>query len=559
MKNQIIAFMVVLFLMALSFHCARRGSPNGGPKDTLPPILVIAKPAYRSVNFRAKKIVLKFNEYVKFQNLNKELVISPPMKKAPIIEPMAAPTKKVYIEILDKLRPNTTYVFNFGNSLQDNNEGNKFPQFKYVFSTGKTIDSFAIKGIVIHAIKKAPVKNIMVGLYPYDKNFKDSIVYKKQPLYISNTLDSIAFNLDYLRAGKYKIIAINDKNGNYKYEPKREEIGFYEKIVEIPKDTFIKLKIFKEIPEFQIIRPLENKQGKIFFGYKGKWQKNTQIKIVGKTPKNFKSIFTKSPQKDTLIFWHNIKNKRFGRKKTLSFQVKYKKIDTIFKVLLRTTKKDSLILKTSLNGNTLHPRDSFAILSNIPMVKADKNLISVFDKDTLEVNFKTLWNKDKTALQIKFERKNDDLYYVQFLPKALKDFFGATNDTLKYRFSTLNPEKYSTIELKFKNIQKYPILVKLLDTSGKIIENKTLQKPQTLVFKDLSPSSYFVRIIFDTNKNGIWDTGNYLKQRPPEKIINFLKALKLRANWTLNETFDVNAPQIPKPKKAARDNLDEIE
>ena len=558
MKKQGIAFIVVSFCMVLSFNCARRGSPSGGPKDTLPPIMVIAKPVYRATNFRAKRIVLKFNEYIKFQNLNKELVISPPMKKMPIIDPVASPTKKVFIKILDKLRPNTTYVLNFGNSLQDNNEGNKLPQFKYVFSTGKTIDSFAVRGIVTHAIKKTPVKNISVGLYPYDEKFQDSVVYKKQPLYVSNTLDSIAFDLNYLRAGKYKIIAINDKNGNNKYEPKREEIGFYQGIVEVPKDTFIKLKIFKEIPKFKMIRPLENMQGKIFFGYKGKWQKDTEIKVVSKTPKGFRGMFMHDKQKDTLVFWHNIKNKRVGRRKSLSFRVKTKDLDTVYKVLLRTTKKDSLMLKTSFNGRTMNPRDSFAILSNIPMIQADTNRISVFDKDTLEVPFQTIWNKDKTALQIQFQRKIKNVYYVQFLPKAIKDFFGATNDTLKYQFRTLDPEKYGSIELDFKNIKKYPVLVRLLGGGGAIVAKQIMRKPQKIVFKDLSPGDYFVRIIFDTNKNGLWDTGDYLKQRQPERIINFLKNLKLRANWTLSETFDVDEPQIPKPKKPTED-LEEIE
>ena len=554
MKRRLITLICVLFALSLSLNCARRGSPNGGPKDSLPPIMVKAKPVYQATNFKAKRIVLQFDEYVKFKNLNKELVISPPMKKKPIIEPMGTATKKVFIKILDRLKRNTTYVLNFGNSLIDNNEGNKFPQFKYVFSTGKTIDSFALKGIVKHAIKKQPAKNIMVGLYPYNKKFKNSIIYKRTPLYVANTLDSIVFHLTHLRAGKYKLIAVNDKNGNNKYEPKTEEIGFYQRMIEIPKDTFVTLKIFKEIPDFKMMKPLENKQGKIFFRYKGKWKKDLTIQVVSEKPKGFKSFFTQRKNKDTLTFWHNIKNKRVGRRKSISFRVKGKAIDTVYKVPLRTTKKDSLVLKTSV-GATLHPKDSFAILSNIPMMVLNKDFISVFDKDTLEVDFQTLWNKNRMALQIKFQRKINNRYYIQLLPKALEDFFGTTNDTLKYVVNTLDPEKYGSIELSFQKVTTYPVIVNLIDGSGKIIRKKSIAKPAKVIFDQLVPNTYFARIVFDNNKNGLWDTGSYLKNRQPEKIINFIKPMKLRANWTLNEVFDVSVPQIPKPK--SRPNPDE--
>ena len=150
LKNTIKYFSLLFILLTLG--CAKRGTITGGKKDTIAPVLKASYPKNFSSNFKGKEIKLVFDEYVKLKNVNKQLIISPPMKNQPDILPQNA-SKILTIKLKDTLKPNTTYSFNFGQSIQDNNEGNAFSQFKYVFSTGSYIDSLAIRVKVKDALE----------------------------------------------------------------------------------------------------------------------------------------------------------------------------------------------------------------------------------------------------------------------------------------------------------------------------------------------------------------------------------------------------------------------
>ena len=155
MNQRVSKLLLLLFLSLFITNCAKRGRPTGGKKDSIPPLLVSAEPDHKSINFKAKKVRIDFDEYVKLKDINKQLVISPPLKNAPIITPVGTASKFLNIKILDTLRENTTYTFNFGNSIVDNNEENKLEHFKYVVSTGTYIDSLKFKELLkMHLIKK---------------------------------------------------------------------------------------------------------------------------------------------------------------------------------------------------------------------------------------------------------------------------------------------------------------------------------------------------------------------------------------------------------------------
>ena len=220
--------LILFILLALSVaNCAKRGTITGGLKDTIAPVLKMSFPKNFSTNFKGNEIKLVFDENINLKNLNKQLIISPPMKQEPIITPTNA-SKFINIKIKDTLQPNTTYSFNFGQSIADNNEGNPFNQFKYVFSTGDFIDSLAIGGKIKDAYDKDAESFVSVMLYEVTSNFKDSIVYKETPRYVTNTLDSLkTFKLENLKAGKYLLVAMKDKNNNNKFNPKEDKIIHY--------------------------------------------------------------------------------------------------------------------------------------------------------------------------------------------------------------------------------------------------------------------------------------------------------------------------------------------
>ena len=144
----------LLVIVLLTSNCARKGIPNGGKKDSIAPLMVTANPPHKTIHFKSEKIKIYFDEYITLKDVNEQLVISPPLKYIPTITPQGSPSKYISIKITDTLKENTTYIFNFGNSVQDNNEGNKLERFKYVFSTGDYIDSLTTKGWVKDAFKK---------------------------------------------------------------------------------------------------------------------------------------------------------------------------------------------------------------------------------------------------------------------------------------------------------------------------------------------------------------------------------------------------------------------
>ena len=173
-------------------QCARRGSPSGGPIDETPPKVVRLEPNQKTLNFNSDRIRIYFDEYIKLNELRDQLVVSPPLEQSKyLISPQGLPAKYLQIEFTDSLPSNTTYTFNFGQSIVDNNEGNVLPFYKYIFSTGNSLDSLSISGQINDAIKRNPDSFVSVMLYPYDSVFTDSIIFKDKPIYYTNTLDSL--------------------------------------------------------------------------------------------------------------------------------------------------------------------------------------------------------------------------------------------------------------------------------------------------------------------------------------------------------------------------------
>ena len=289
--------------MILSFvDCAKKGSPSGGPRDTIPPVIVRSSPENYTTNFTGDEIEIRFDEYIKLKEVNKELIISPPMTFAPIITPLST-SKTLRIKILDTLKPNTTYSFNFGNSIVDNNEENRFEYYKYIFSTGSYIDSLKLSGRVKDAEFIAPEIPTTVMLYEVNETFTDSIIYSEKPTYITVTKDSTGvFELTNLKEGKYLLLALKEKNNDYIFQPQNDKIGFEKEFVTIPTDSTYTLTLFKETPDYKIARPSQIGKNHIVFGYEGRAD-SLAIEMLSEAPEDFDYRIFKDEKKDTLHYW----------------------------------------------------------------------------------------------------------------------------------------------------------------------------------------------------------------------------------------------------------------
>lgn len=533
--KKIIYILSVTILSSVLCQCARRGSPSGGPKDETPPVLLSAIPKSGQVNFNHKKIRLVFDELVTTKDLRKQLIISPPMDNFPIFSPISA-SKWLEIRILDTLKPNTTYVFNFGNSLQDYNEGNPYTDLKYVFSTGQYIDSLKVSGKIKDAVKPKHDNFVTLMLYEMNEKYTDSIVFKSKPTYITNTLDSLdTFQLNYIKEGKYTLIALKDKNNNYIFDQKEDKIGFIDSPISIGKDSIhnIEMTLFKEIPNYKVARPSQVAENRISFGFEGDF-KNVEIKPISPLPADFKHITSKEPKKDTLNFWFNAK-----RPDSLLFAVKNNaRIDTL-KVRLRKMKQDSLQITPSFSGD-LPMNTHFHWAMNIPIVKTDETKIKIINKDSVSVPFKMNLDDNKLNISLIFDKKYNETYHIQALPKAFEDFFGKANDTLNVQLKTKKLEEFSILKLTINKKLNFPIIIQLTDEkSSEVYREMYIEKAENqYVIKDIDPKKYALRIIEDANKNKKWDTGNFLKRLQPERIIHYPKTIELRANWEIEEVWN---------------------
>lgn len=524
-------FFSTIFIVLL-LGCARRGRPTGGERDKDAPIMITASPDHESTRFNTKKIRINFNEYIKLNDINKQLVISPPMKYEPIITPVGTASKFINIKILDTLKENTTYTFNFGNSVEDNNEGNPLEQFKYVFSTGDYIDSLKISGQVKDGFNRSPDEDISILLYEVTDTYNDSIIYKQRPNYVANSLDSIGFELTNLKGGKYLLIALKDFNNNKKFDPKNDKIGFLSDYITLPTDSTYTLNLFKEILPYRLLRPSEEKKGHLYFGYEGDVS-GIKIEPLNSLPNDFKSTIVYEKDKDSISYWYTPVSKD-----SLIFKVTLKNnIDTV-SVKLRSKERDTLFVDTDYRG-ILNLRDTFSIKTNVPINKVDKSKISLIDSDSTNIDFTTLIDASKMNLQLNFDKKFKEKYYFQFLPNSVEDIFGTVNDTLNFNVTTKHPDDYGVINISLSNVESYPIIVDLINEQNELVERKYASEAQVFKFINLIPANYSLRVIYDKNKNKKWDTGSFLNRTQPEKVKYLNRLIEIRANWEENQTFNL--------------------
>ena len=525
-------YIPIVFLFLLSFtDCAKKGRPSGGLRDTIAPVILRSAPENFTTNFKNNEIRITFDEFIKLKDISKELIISPPLKYPPVITPLSV-SKVLKIKILDTLKDNTTYSFNFGNSILDNNEGNLFPNYKYVFSTGSYIDSLTLKGTAIDALLPVTDFPTTVALYQVDQSYKDSLVFLEKPTYITTTINETNnFELSNLKQGTYQLIALKEQTRNYTFQPKTDKIGFYKDLITIPTDSLFELRLFKEVPDFKPTRPKLESSNRISFGYEGKTD-NYQITLLTPMEDDFQYQVLKQPGRDTLNFWFKPK----VTKDSLVFVTKNKlQIDTTT-VRFRELYSDSLRL-TAINDRLISLGDTLKLKANTPLITINSEKISVVTKDSLAIDFVAQINTKENAAQIVFDKQEEQLYSITLRNGALTDYLSNTNDSIVYRQQVKPIADFASLNLTLDNADEFPLLIELIDEKFKVVKQTYLEANAPVFFEHITPGKYFIRLIMDQNKNKIWDPGNFLDKLAPERVVYYPSIIELRANWSWSETF----------------------
>ncbi len=527
-------YIPIVFLFMLSFvDCAKRGRPTGGPKDSIPPIIVRSVPENYTTNFTGDEIRVYFDEYIKLKDLSKNLLISPPMEIAPSITPLSS-SKVLKVKFNDTLKANTTYSINFGNSIEDNNENNTFTNYKYVFSTGAYIDSLKVSGRISDPLSRGELTSVSVMLYEKTADFTDSLIYTTKPSYVTMIQDSTnTFELSNIKEGDYLLMALQEENKNYTFQPKKDKIGFVTNDVTLPTTETFDISIFKEVPEYNLARPKQESQNRITFGYEGEAD-SLSIQLLSDVPSDYTSIRTKENKKDSINYWYS---PSFDRD-SLVFRAQNKTyIDTVT-VRIKELYKDSLKI-SERNKAVITLKDSVVLDVNTPLIGIDINKMTVTDKDTLAVAFEARLHKKENAAVLYFNKKEEQTYKVELLPEAFTDFFGKVNDSLQFNYRTKMLSEYGTINVTLQNLNDRNAIVQIVDDRYQVIQEQPFVTGVSAkaFFENLDPALYYIRLIVDENNNRIWDTGDFLTRTLPEKVIYYPAQIELKPNWSLEEIF----------------------
>ena len=336
--------------------CASMGTPDGGPFDEEPPVLVEAKPAIGATNVKTGKITLDFNENIKLVNAFEKVVVSPPQSQMPEIKYSG---KRVTVELMDTLIPNTTYSIDFGDAIVDNNEGNPYEDFAYYFSTGDVVDTLAVSGTVLNAEDLEPIKGIVVGLHSC---IDDSAFTKKAFERVARTDSRGHFVIKGIAPGKYRVYALGEANNNYLFDQKSETLAFMDTYVSpfaspairpdtiwrdsLTVDTIINtpyirfqpddivLRAFKEDFYSQyLVKSPRDSHNKITLYFA---ESNDELPVVEGIDfdSNGAYILENTINKDTMTLW--FKDSTIYRSDTLSLKVTYKVADSLGNMVLKS-------------------------------------------------------------------------------------------------------------------------------------------------------------------------------------------------------------------------------
>jgi len=454
---------IILFAVFLS-SCGQQVAPTGGPKDSLPPKLVMAIPEVNGKNFKSDKIVLYFDEYITLENPFEKLTYSPVPKTNPTSE---GKLRTITIKLKDTLEPNTTYSIDFGEAIKDINESNILKNFNYAFSTGDYIDSAYLTGKVIIA-ETGLIDSTMVAVL--HNNLDDSAVAKLKPRYFARLKGDGSFLFRNIKPGAYNLFAIKDQNGDKKYDQPSELIAFLNQNITVGVDTAALLYAFEALRnDTPVVKKPAVKQA------------------------------AKKTEDKRLRFSNNLES---GRQDLLS--------DLIFK-------------------------------SEHPLKTYDTSKIRLTD-----LKFQTIDNykieKDSTDKQITITHpwKEGARYNLIVEKDFASDTMGNSitkRDTLE--FNAKKEADYGSIDLKIENMDTTIHPIVFLTKNAKLFLKQTLNKSRYRI-KLFEPGDYEVKILFDVNNNGKWDTGDYWKKLQPEKVTARKKPISIRGNWDNEITIDLN-------------------
>ena len=584
----IFAVLAVAYCLHTSSCANTKGAPSGGPKDTIPPVVVSVFPSEASLDFPIAKneIAVTFNEYVQIKDANKNILLSPPQKK-PVKSRIKG--KSVIIAFQEPLDSNTTYSLNFGQAIVDNNEGNPLNGFSYSFSTGSTIDTMMLSGTVVDAVTLFPIENATVALYLHPK---DSCVINELPSAVARTDKWGYFTVRNIKPQPYSVFAFTDENTNNKYDQGVEKIAFANVMytpsqlmhADSPQLAYYDIKdtaAFKARPsELELYLFAEKSNNQFIKDYERLTKRGGYIKFNASDVQidsfsidgiaDSKIIRQFNITNDSLNFWINEPG---TLKDTLMLAIKYHKTDSTGKLSpavenLRlvapvekkkekrssgrvTEKRKDLLEFKMASDNKMIEQDGIVLSFAEPLAKIQYDSISfkMTNPKQLVSNVEYTFTQDSTDINSyiirpveQFIKGND---YTLYFPHAtFTDINGFTNDSTVTKLTLPNADNMSSITIELQNVETRYIVELINDKRSTVFRKYVINGPCELLFPYLGKGQYSIRITEDKNNNGIFDTGDMLSGKQPEKVLLYTlpdgsNIISLEDKTDLSQTIDI--------------------
>lgn len=545
-------FLLWLFISFVLVSCARVGSPVGGAKDSIAPKMIGSNIDTTRVNVPRdiKQLRIDFDEYISLKDISKNLIISPPIKYTKII-PSATGNKYLQIQWKDTLQANTTYNFNFGNSVVDLNESNVLPYFNFAFSTGEKLDDLYISGTITDALgneknTEGKERNLVVGLY----QVKDTMNYRQKPYYISKADPDGYFELNYLTPGKYRIVGFDDENSNSIYDSGKENVAFQKN--EINLETSISTLNLKSYPSKKAVKYKEMliSNGGVTMMFEGKPEK-VLVKAVGEKPADYK--VTHRAKSDSVKIWFDATKENIGVTVSESLKFSYdtgSKQDTMSVFYKKPAKEDMTIANPF--SNKLAPETDFRFSSNYTINKIQPENWKL-EADSIAQDFTAeISDLDSTQVVVKSNFTAGKKYKLTVPKNTLSSFYNRSSESVRFDFEVSKPEEFGSFAAHMVNLPSEKFWIQLLNDKNEPAYQQYTNQAD-VKFINIKPGSYKLRILVDNNHNGIWDSADFADGVPAEDAYLFKKVgekeamskINARPMWEINENWDLNKEEQP--------------
>ena len=582
------------FVLVLLYSCANMATPNGGPYDEAPPKFVSSDPLPNQLNFKKNRVEILFDELVQLDQPSENVIVTPPQRLQPVIQ---ANGRRVIVEFQDTMLENETYTIDFTTALADNNEKNVLENFTFAFSTGETLDSLAISGILLNAENLEPMPGITIGVHT---NLEDSAFTSLPFTRTSRTNDKGEFTIRNMAPGTYRVYALEDVMRTYRYSQPGQAIAFYDSLV-VPtfelatrqdtlwKDTLtidtirtngytrfmpddIELRLFKEdVVRQYMLRPERNDERVLSLRFNAPLDSVPIPVPLNFTPVDSVWYYPQTTEEGkTALYW--LTDSLVWQQDTLRMEVDYMKSDSLNilrpqrdtvqfiarrrPVEKKKKRKDDEPEPIEFLGMTLNATGSINLYDTISVIFSEPVIEIDGEMFRLEQMVDSVWNPadfeffPDSINSLKFCLKRPWGYGEEFRlsidSAAIFSVYGKWNEGFEGNFKIKREDEYGHLYINIIGADS-TAFVELLN-SNDVPVRKVRMKDGGALFMDLKPDKYYARLVLDANGNDKWDTGDYAGKRQPELVFYCPKMFNIMQNWQVEETWDIHAAPFNRQK-----------